>query len=84
MHEDLRRRALESGKTVSKKARSRQVSRTNSAVNSLNNSRTNSRTNSRVQSRNVSDDEDGGGNLSDDTSFRSARPLSRADLVLRY
>ena len=80
MHEDLRRRALESGKTVSKKARSRQVSRTNSAVNSLNNSRTNSR----VQSRNVSDDEDGGGNLSDDTSFRSARPLSRADLVLRY
>jgi hypothetical protein len=66
MHEDLRRRALESGKTVSKKAQSKQSSRTVSAGNS----RQNSRPNSRTQSRNVSDDEDGGGNLSDETSFR--------------
>ncbi|ERF73293.1 hypothetical protein EPUS_03126 [Endocarpon pusillum Z07020] len=65
MHEDLRRRALESSKTVSKKARSRQSSRTTSAVNS----RPNSRPTSRAQSRNGSDDEDGGGNLSDETSF---------------
>lgn len=68
MHEDLRRRALESGKTVSKKAQSRQSSRKTSATNS----RQNSRPTSRTQSRNVSDDEDGGGNLSDETSFRWA------------
>ncbi|KAG9243352.1 interferon-related developmental regulator-domain-containing protein [Calycina marina] len=58
MH-DLRRQALESGKTVSKKARSRVVSRTTST--------TNSRTASRTQSRQGSDDEDG--NLSDSTNW---------------
>jgi hypothetical protein len=60
MH-DLRRQALESGKTVSKKARSK--------TTSLSTSRTNSRGNSRTPSRNVSDDE-GEGNLSDSTNWR--------------
>ncbi|KAJ9623019.1 uncharacterized protein PV06_04765 [Exophiala oligosperma] len=65
MHEDLRRRALESGKTVSSKARSKQSSRGSSKANSA----TNSRAVSRIQSRDVSDDEDyGNGNLSDDTT----------------
>ncbi|KAL9620945.1 MAG: hypothetical protein Q9160_004598 [Pyrenula sp. 1 TL-2023] len=63
MH-DLRRQALESGKTVSKKARSKQSSQANSRPNS----RPASKTNSRVNSRNASDDEFEG-NLSDDTSF---------------
>ncbi|CAG8982181.1 hypothetical protein HYALB_00003617 [Hymenoscyphus albidus] len=49
MH-DLRRQALESGKTVSRKAQSRISSRASSAANS--------RTNSRNASRHASDDED--------------------------
>lgn len=69
MHDDLRRRALESGKTVSNKAKSKQSSRGNSRSNSA----VNSRPSSRVQSRDGSDDEDGGnGNLSDDTTQRCA------------
>jgi len=67
MH-DLRRQALESGKTVSKKARSKQ--------SSGGNSRSNSAANSRVGSKNVSragSDDEEGGNLSDETSFRYAR-----------
>ncbi|MCJ1304967.1 hypothetical protein MMC08_007780, partial [Hypocenomyce scalaris] len=59
MH-DLRRRALESGKTVSRKAQSRQTSRTSS--------RGNSAPTSRAASRAGSDDE-GDGNLSDGTSW---------------
>lgn len=67
MHEDLRRRALESGKTVSNKAKSKPTSRGNSKPNSA----ANSRAASRIQSRDVSDDEDAGnGNLSDDTNQR--------------
>jgi hypothetical protein len=64
MHEDLRRRALESGKTTSRKARSKQASRDPSQPTS----RAGSRVASRVTSRDVSDDEDNGGNLSDDTN----------------
>ena len=60
MH-DLRRQALESGKTVSRKARSRQPS--------LPSSKSNSRTASRAASRNPSDDEEG--NLSDGTVWSS-------------
>jgi hypothetical protein len=67
MHDDLRRKALESGKTVSKKAQSKQSSRGSSRGNSA----PNSRAASRVQSRDASDDEDADkGNLSDDTSQR--------------
>ena len=66
MHDDLRRRALESGKTMSGKAKSKQSSRASSRANS----QQNSRPGSRVQSRDVSDDEEGGGNLSDETSHR--------------
>ncbi|KAI9753492.1 MAG: hypothetical protein M4579_005124 [Chaenotheca gracillima] len=62
MH-DLRRQALESGKTVSRKARSRQTSLPSSKTNS----RSNSRTGSRAGSRQGSDDEEG--NLSDETSY---------------
>ncbi|RFU33703.1 hypothetical protein B7463_g2618, partial [Scytalidium lignicola] len=58
MH-DLRRQALESGKTVSRKAQSRQSSRASSAANS--------RANSRNPSRHGSDDEDA--NLSDSTNW---------------
>ncbi|KUJ12060.1 IFRD-domain-containing protein [Mollisia scopiformis] len=60
MH-DLRRQALESHKTVSKKAQSRlsTSSRTSSAANS--------RSHSRTASRNPSDDEEG--NLSDSTNW---------------
>ncbi|KAI9805654.1 MAG: hypothetical protein M1833_005146 [Piccolia ochrophora] len=58
---DLRRQALESNKTVSRKARSRLTSRTVSRTQSPHASRSNSR----APSRNVSDDEDG--NLSDET-----------------
>lgn len=69
MHEDLRRRALESGKTTSNKAKSKPSSRTSSRPNSA----SNSRVASRVQSREASDDEDlDKGNLSDDTTQRSA------------
>jgi len=78
MHEDLRRRALESGKTVSGKARSKQSSRESSKVNSA----TNSRAASRVASRDVSDDEDdGNGNLSDETtqSINSIDALLESD-----
>lgn len=56
MHEDLRRRALESRKTVSRKARSLQSSTTTSRLGSG----PNSRSASQVASRDVSDDEDGG------------------------
>ena len=70
MH-DLRRQALESGKTVSRKARSKQSSTVGSKVNSAANSRAASRTVSRAGS----DDEEGG-NLSDETSFRFASSLS--------
>ncbi|MCJ1371266.1 hypothetical protein MMC20_002481 [Loxospora ochrophaea] len=62
MH-DLRRQALESGKTVSRKAQSRQSSKTSSRANSAPTSRAASRTVSRAGS----DDEEG--NLSDETSF---------------
>ncbi|TKX23523.1 hypothetical protein C1H76_4593 [Elsinoe australis] len=65
MH-DLRRQALESGKTVSKKAKSRQVSGSNSKSASQNVSPEGSKVTSRVASRNVSDDED---NFSDETNF---------------
>jgi hypothetical protein len=57
---DLRRQALESGKTVSRKAQSRISSRASSA--------TNSRNNSNQGSRHGSDDEEG--NLSDGTNWR--------------
>lgn len=63
MHEDLRRRALESGKTTSNKAKSKQSSKASSRANST----PNSRANSRLHSRDASDDEDDGGFLSDDT-----------------
>ncbi|KAI9833637.1 MAG: hypothetical protein M1819_003590 [Sarea resinae] len=62
MH-DLRRKALESGKTVSKKAQSKQASRNSSRPNST----PSSRTHSRNASRHGSDEEDG--NLSDGTSW---------------
>lgn len=65
MHENLRRRALESGKTVSNKQKSKPSSRASSRANST----PNSRTNSRLHSRDASDDEDLGGNLSDDTNM---------------
>lgn len=63
MH-DLRRQALESGKTVSRKAQSKQSSKASSRAASV--------ANSRAASRNVSrsgSDEEEGGNLSDETSF---------------
>ncbi|KIV96604.1 hypothetical protein PV10_00446 [Exophiala mesophila] len=78
MHEDLRRRALESGKTVSNKAKSKGSSRNSSKANSA----PNSRAASRVQSRDVSDDEDtGNGNLSDETtqSINSIDQLLESD-----
>ncbi|KAI9699748.1 MAG: hypothetical protein M1836_002783 [Candelina mexicana] len=65
MH-DLRRQALESGKTVSKKAQARQ-SRPTSRATSRTNSTANSRANSRAPSRQGSDDEEG--NLSDGTTW---------------
>jgi hypothetical protein len=61
---DLRRQALESGKTVSKKAQSRMSSRTSSAANS--------RSNSANPSRHGSDDEEG--NMSDSTNWRFVYP----------
>jgi hypothetical protein len=72
MH-DLRRQALESGKTVSKKAQSRQSSRASSRANSAPNSRVTSRNASRHGS-----DEEEGGNLSDGTAWRYSSPLSGA------
>jgi Interferon-related developmental regulator (IFRD) len=77
MHDDLRRRALESGKTVSKKAKSKESSRNSSRPNS----KPASRGASRVASRDVSDDEDAGGNLSDDTnhSINSIDALLESD-----
>lgn len=66
MH-DLRRQALESGKTVSRKARSRVASATSSKANSTLNSPANSRAASRNPSRQGSDDEE---YLSDGTAWR--------------
>ncbi|KIW69618.1 hypothetical protein PV04_05486 [Phialophora macrospora] len=83
MHEDLRRKALESGKTVSKKAQSKQSSRGSSRGNSA----PNSRAASRVQSRDASDDEDlDKGNLSDDTtqSINSIDALLETDDINEY
>ncbi|EXJ85759.1 hypothetical protein A1O1_06127 [Capronia coronata CBS 617.96] len=74
MHEDLRRRALESHKTVSNKAKSKQSSRASSLAASA--------ANSRVASRDASDEEDAGnGNLSDDTtqSINSIDALLESD-----
>lgn len=66
MH-DLRRQALlESRKTVSRKAASREASRSTSRVVSAQTSRQNSRQSSRAASRYASDEEDEG-NLSDET-----------------
>ncbi|KAL9007467.1 MAG: hypothetical protein Q9173_007272 [Seirophora scorigena] len=65
MH-DLRRQALESGKTVSRKAKSKNASPASSRPNSAPSSRAASR--SRAVSRAGSDDEENG-NLSDETSF---------------
>ncbi|RAO73081.1 uncharacterized protein BHQ10_009093 [Talaromyces amestolkiae] len=66
MH-DLRRQALlESRKTVSRKAASREASRPTSRVVSAQTSRQNSRQSSRAASRYASDEEDEG-NLSDET-----------------
>lgn len=64
---DLRRQVLESGKTVSRKARAKQLSGANSKVNSASNSPAASRNASRAASRNVSDEEEA--NLSDETSM---------------
>lgn len=78
MHDDLRRRALESGKTVSNKAKSKQSSK----MSSKGHSKTSSRVHSRPQSRDVSDDEDvGSGNLSDETthSVTSIEALLESD-----
>ncbi|KAF2456803.1 IFRD domain-containing protein [Lineolata rhizophorae] len=66
MH-DLRRQALESGKTVSRKARSKQASAASSRASSRANSAANSRVPSRAASRQASDEEDG--NLSDGTAW---------------
>ncbi|KAH0615118.1 uncharacterized protein H6S33_000754 [Morchella sextelata] len=60
---ELRRKALGSGKTVSRKAQSR----ASSAASSRANSRTTSRAGSRAASRAGTDDE--GGDLSDETNF---------------
>ena len=66
MH-DLRRQALESGKTVSRRALSKQSSPATSRLNSPAASRAASR--SRATSR-ASSDDDEGDELSDETSFR--------------
>ncbi|OKL63546.1 hypothetical protein UA08_02035 [Talaromyces atroroseus] len=73
MH-DLRRQALESGKTISRKAQSREASRSNSRAGSAQTSRHTSRQSSRAASRHPSDDEDNG-NLSDDTATWSTSSL---------
>lgn len=75
---DLRRQALESHKTVSRKARSRIVSGASSKVNSP----AASRANSRNPSRQPSDDEDA--SLSDDTAWRcvpASSPISIDDVI---
>ena len=64
MHDELLRRALESGKTTSKKAKSKETSPSTSRSVS----KKNSRSASRIHSRDVSDNEDEGGNLSDETA----------------
>ncbi|KAE8306314.1 interferon-related developmental regulator-domain-containing protein [Aspergillus transmontanensis] len=61
---DLRRQVLESGKTISRKAASREGSRRTSRTNSAQNSHQSSRN----ASRHPSDEEDSG-NLSDDTAL---------------
>lgn len=68
MHEDLRRRALESKKTVSKKSQTK-GSQPSSRASSRAVSAANSRPTSRVASRDVSDDEDDRTYLSDDTNM---------------
>ncbi|KAF5012804.1 hypothetical protein F66182_15236 [Fusarium sp. NRRL 66182] len=74
MH-DLRRQALlESRKTVSRKAASREASRSTSRVVSAQTSRQNSRQSSRAASRYASDEEDEG-NLSDETGTWSTSSL---------
>lgn len=67
MH-DLRRQVLESGKTVSRKARSRVASGANSKSNSALNSPAQSRAASRNPSRHGSDEDDD--YLSDGTAWR--------------
>lgn len=62
---DLRRQVLESGKTMSRKAASKEGSRRTSRASSAQNSHQSSRN----ASRQASDDEDAG-NLSDDTAVR--------------
>lgn len=62
---DLRRQVLESGKTISRKAASREGSRRTSRANSAQNSRQSSQN----QSRYGSDEEDLD-SLSDDTAMR--------------
>lgn len=64
---DLLRQALESGKTQSRKARSRVASGASSKANSAANSPAQSRAVSRNPSQQVSDDED---YLSDGTAWR--------------
>ncbi|KAL4962234.1 IFRD domain-containing protein [Aspergillus stella-maris] len=75
---DLRRQVLESGKTISRKAASRE---SGSGRTSRNNSAQNSPKSSRNASRQASDDEDAG-NLSDDTaiSLGSFDDLENADV----
>ena len=68
MHEDLRRQALESKKTVSRKAASRLAS----PVTSKPGSRASSRAPSRALSNDASDDEDVAGKTGDEASFRYA------------
>ena len=66
---DLRRQIFESGKTVSRKAASRESSRATSRATSAQNSRNASRNVSRNASRHPSDEDDAG-SLSDDTALR--------------
>lgn len=74
MH-DLRKKALiESGKTLSRKARSRESTPGNSRLNTPASSRAPSKVRG-VSSRAVSDDENDG-ELSDETSHRYAVPVS--------
>ncbi|OJJ34259.1 hypothetical protein ASPWEDRAFT_29421 [Aspergillus wentii DTO 134E9] len=62
---DLRRQIFESGKTVSRKAASRESSRPTSRTNSTQNSRHSSRN----TSRHPTDDDEDAGNLSDETAW---------------
>lgn len=70
MH-DLRRQALSSGKTVSRKAMSREASRATSRASSAHNSHSSSRN----ASRHPSDDDDIG-SQSDDTAWRYVFPFN--------